>query len=172
MVPCWVQIEAPFSSLAEADAELLADHEALAVEVVDRREVEAELRVARHRRGRVAGQDVHLARLERGEAVLGGERNEANLGRVVEDGGRDGAAEIDVEAGPVALRVGQAEAGEAGVRAAGQEALLLHAVERRLGRGARREQAGRQAEGNRHESLFHGVGSTTTRIVRGVDLCL
>ena len=91
--------------LGRGDAELLADHEALAVEVVDGREVEAELRVARHGRGRVAGQHVHLARLERGEAVLGGERNEAHLGRVVEDGGRDGAAEIDVETGPVALGI-------------------------------------------------------------------
>src|SRR5215203_3191229 len=65
------------------------------------------------------------------------------------------AAEIDVEARPVALSVRLTETGEAGIRAAGQETLLLHAVKCRLGRGARCEQAGCQAEGNRHESLSH-----------------
>ena len=137
MVPCWVQIEAPFSSLAEETPSFLRTMKPWPSIVVDGREVEAELRVARHGRGRVAGQHVHLARLERREAVLGGERDEANLGRIVEDRRRDGAAEIDVETRPVALGVRQAESGEAGVRAAGQEAFLLHAVQRRLSRGAR-----------------------------------
>ena len=164
MVPCWVQIGGAVQLLGRGDAELLADHEALAVVVIDGREIEAELGVARHRPGRVAGQHVHLARLERREAVLGGERDEADLGRVVEDRRRDGAAEIDVETGPVALRVRHAEAGEAGVRAAGQEALLLDAVQRRLSRGARGDDAGREAEGDRYDCLFHvGVSPTAVR---------
>ncbi len=78
-----------------------------------------------------------------------------HLGRVVEDGGRDGAAEVHVEARPVALRVWRAEAGQTGVRAAGQEALLLDAAQRRLRRSARCKQAGREAKGNRNESGSH-----------------
>ncbi len=74
-----------------------ADHEALAVEVVDRRELETELGVARHGRGRVAGQHVNLPRLQRREAVLSREGNELYLGRVVEDGRCDGTAEVNVE---------------------------------------------------------------------------
>ena len=65
--------------------------------------------------------DVDFARLQGREAVLRGERDEADLGRVVEDRRRHGPAEIDVEAGPVALGVRQAEAGKAGVRAAGKK---------------------------------------------------
>ncbi len=70
--------------------------------------------VAGHRPGRVADQRVDFARLQRREARLRGERHEAHLGRVVEDRGGDGAAVVDVEPGPVALRVGNAEAGEPG----------------------------------------------------------
>jgi hypothetical protein len=46
------------------------------------------------------------------------------------------------------IYIRRAEAGSAPVRAAGQGALLLHAVQGRLGRCARGEQAGCQAEGN------------------------
>ena len=47
------------------------------------------------------------------------------------------------------------EAGETRVRAEGQKALLLNAVECRLGRGVRGKQTGRQAEGNRYEIRPH-----------------
>ena len=49
---------------------------------------------------------------------------------IVEDRRRDGAAEIDVEPGPVALRVRQAEAGQLTVGAAVERAPLLDRVER------------------------------------------
>jgi hypothetical protein len=61
-------------------AERLADHEALAVIVVDASEVETELRVAAHGPGRVARQDVDLAGLQRGEALLGRQRAELHSG--------------------------------------------------------------------------------------------
>ena len=39
--------------------------------------------------------------LQRGEAILGRQRHELDLGRIVEDGRRDRPADVDVEAGPV-----------------------------------------------------------------------
>jgi hypothetical protein len=145
---CAVQLE------GRGDVELLADHEALAVIIVDAREVQAERRVARHRPGGVADEHVHFAGLERREAVLGGQRHELHLGRVVEDGRGDCAADIDVEAGPHALVIGYAEAGEPGVGAALKEALLLHGVERAGGCGARYERGGRAGR-QCHEEFFH-----------------
>ena len=49
---------------------------------------------------------------------------------IVEDRGGDGAAEIDVEAGPVALRVRQTEAGQRAVGAAIEDAAILHRLQR------------------------------------------
>ena len=64
-------------------------------------------------------------------------RHELDLLGVAEHRRRDGAAERDVEALPVAGGVGRGEAGEAGVDAAFQRAARLHVVERR-GRAPRR----------------------------------
>ena len=58
---------------------------------------------------RVARQHVDLARLQRGEALLRGERHELDLVGVAEDRRGDGAAEVDVEARPLALAVGAAK---------------------------------------------------------------
>ena len=102
-----------------------AHHEALAVEVGDGDEIEPERGIARQGPGGVARQNVDLARLQRGKAVLGGQRYELDLGRIVEDRGRYGAAEIDVEPGPVALGIRQAEAGKGSVGAADQFAATL-----------------------------------------------
>ena len=66
------------------------------------------------------------------------------------------AAEIDVETLPVALRIRHAEAGEAGVRAAIQDAALLDLRERGLSRGPGRGQ--RHADPRRQSGcnkLFH-----------------
>ncbi len=113
VVPGWTQTVAPFSLLGALHAELLVHHEALAVVVVDAREVEAERGVAGQRVGRGADQEVDLARLERGEALLGGGRHELDLVGIAEDRGGDGAADIDVDAGPLALAVGRREARDA-----------------------------------------------------------
>ena len=130
------------------------DHEALAVIIGDAGEVEAERGVAVDRPGGVARQDVDFARLQRGEAVLGGERRELHLGAVAEDRGGDRAAEIDVEAGPFALVVRRGEAGEAGVDAALHEALCLDVVERGGGSGRSRHAERGRAENDLH-SVFH-----------------
>ena len=99
-------------------------HESLAVIIGDRREIEVVIGLARHAPGRVARENVDLAVLQFLEALAGIERNEFRLLRIVEDRGRHRAAEIDVEAGPVALVVGDREAGQALVDAAQHFAAL------------------------------------------------
>jgi hypothetical protein len=94
-----------------------------------RQEVQAQRGVARERVRGVARQDVDLARLQRGEALLRGERHVLDLGASSEDRRGDGLAHVDVEAGPVALAVGLREAGEAGVHAADELAALLDGVD-------------------------------------------
>src|SRR6185295_11266282 len=94
-------------------------------------------RVAADRPGGVAGKKVNLAGLQRGEAILGTQRGELDLGAVTEDGRRDGAAIVDVEARPFAFVVRRSEAGQTGGDAALHETLRLDVVERRR-RGGRR----------------------------------
>ncbi len=124
-------------------AQRLAHHEGLAVVVHDAGEVEPERRVAAHGPGRVARKDVDLSRLQRREPLLGVEGHEADLARVLEHGGGDGAAEVGVDAGPLALVVGSAEAGETRVDAAREHAARAHGLERsRLRRCSRARQCG------------------------------
>jgi hypothetical protein len=84
----------------------------LAVVIRRVREVQAERGVARQRPGRVARQDVDLARLQRREALLRVQRNPLDLVAVPDDRRGDRAADVDVQAGPVALAVGGREPGE------------------------------------------------------------
>ena len=132
VVPVWVQTVAPASCDGRLHIrELLAvDHEALAVIIHDAGKLEAERGIAAHRPGGVARQDVDFTRLQRREALLGGQRRELHLRRIAENGGGDGAAEIDVHAGPVVLLVGDREADQALAHAALHEALLAHVVQR------------------------------------------
>src|SRR6185503_5302054 len=111
--------------------ELSVDHEALSVVVVHADEIEAEARVAREGPGGVAREYIDLARLDRGEALLRGERRVAHLARVAEHRRSHRAAEVDVDAAPYARRVGKRESREAGIDAALHEALAAHVVERR-----------------------------------------
>src|SRR5689334_8788278 len=135
--------------LGARDAQLLRDHEALAVVVVDAGEDDPERRVARQRPGAVAREDVDLARLQRSEALLRVERNELDLVGVVQDRGGDRLAEIDVEAGPLALAVGVREARPGGVDSAHDLAARLDGP----GRGGR----GREGErGGKDVGDLHG----------------
>ena len=111
------------------DAALGRHHEALAVVEVHARAIEAQLSVAQQGLRRVTGDDVDLPRLEGDEALLRGGRREFHFLRVAEHGDRDRLAEIDVEAGPLALAVGEGEARQAGVDRALHEALGLHGIE-------------------------------------------
>ena len=126
--------------LGALHAELLVHHEALAVIVVDAGEVEAERGVARQRAGRGARQEIDLARLQRGEALLRRRRHVLDLLGVAEDGRGDGAADVDIEADPLALAVGQREARDAGVDAADELPARLDGIEILAGmrRSARR----------------------------------
>ncbi len=118
-----------------ADLERFAHHEALAIVKRDRRKIEPKRGIARQRPGGVARQHVDLAGLQRREAILRRQRHVFDLGRVVENRRRDGAAKIDVEAGPIALRIGQAEARQRTVAAADQLTAILDRRERfRAGR--------------------------------------
>src|SRR5687767_15390270 len=85
--------------------ELLRHHEALADVVVHADEVEAEAGVAGDGPGGVAREDVDLARLHRGEALLRGQRGVAHLVRIAEYRRGDRAAEVDVDAAPDPLGV-------------------------------------------------------------------
>ena len=81
--------------------------------------------------GRVAVEHVDLARLQRGEAVLRGQRDIAHLAGIAEHAGGERLAIVDVEALEVALRVRRGETGKAGRDAAHQRAALLDRVQRR-----------------------------------------
>ena len=85
VVPGATQTVAPLSSLALFTPELLVHHEALAVVVGDGREIEAERGVALERDRGVVRQQVDLARLQRGEALLRGQRHVLDLLRIAED---------------------------------------------------------------------------------------
>jgi hypothetical protein len=56
--------------------------------------------------------------LQRGEALLGGERRIANFLRIAQQGGGDRAAQIDVDAAPFSVAIGLREAGKSGIHAA------------------------------------------------------
>ena len=141
----------------------LLHHEALAVIIGDAGEVGAERGVARQRPGGVARQHVDFAGLQRREAVLGRQRHELDLGRIVEDGRRDRAADIDVEPGPVALVVGRREARQALADAAGQHAPVLDRLEG-LRRGGLGRETGGKSKGKNQRYAFHGQG--LSRVVR------
>ena len=124
VVPSWTQTLLLFEIQRRVDLARARQHEALAVIIGDRREIEVVVGLARHAPGRVARQDIDLAALQLLEALVGVERNEFRLLRIVEDRRCHRAAEIDVEAGPVALVVGDREAGQALVDAAQHLAAL------------------------------------------------
>src|SRR5208283_6145092 len=104
----------------------LRRHEGLAVVVSDAGEQEIRILLAPHRPGRIARQDVDLLVLEGAEALGGGERNVLDLPRIVEDRGGERAAEVDVEARPLALVVLDREAGDSLAHAADELATVLH----------------------------------------------
>src|SRR5690606_20310071 len=109
-------------------------------------EVEAEAGIATDGPGGVARQDVDLAGLQRRKALLGSERRIADLGRIAEYRGRDGAAHVDVDATPHAFGVGLREAGKSAVDAALHVALRAHGIEGRLRPGRRGQKYEEQPE--------------------------
>ena len=86
-------------------AEVLLHDKALAVIEIDRTLAQAERDAAQIGLRRVAVEHVDLAGLQRGEAVLRGQRDVAHLGWIAEHAGGERAAIVDVEALVIALRV-------------------------------------------------------------------
>jgi hypothetical protein len=139
--------------LGALDLGLDRHHEALPVVVGDAGEAQAQRCVAGQRPGRVAGEDVDLAGLQRGEALLRRQRHPLDLVGVAQHGRRNRAAGVDVEAGPVALAVRRRETGQAGVHAADHRPARLDRVERLAGvrrRGDRRSGNRRAAQQRLH----------------------
>ena len=93
-------------------------HEPLTVIISHGRKIEFIACLPRHAPGRVARENIHFSVLQFLEAFAGFERNEFCFCRIVKDRCRDRAAEIHIESGPVALVVGNREAGQAFVDAA------------------------------------------------------
>src|SRR6516225_4162032 len=116
--------------LGAFDTELLRQHEALAIVEHHRAEIQAEIGVALQRPGRVVRQDVDFARLQRGEALHRTQGHVFDLFRIARDRRLDRLADIDVEAGVLALAVGHAKTRDPG-RNAAHEAALLDLVEGR-----------------------------------------
>ncbi len=137
-----------------ADFEGPAHHEALAVVERDGGEIEPERGVARQGPGGVARQHVDLAGLQRGETILRRQRHELDFGRIVENRRRDGAAEIDVEAGPIALRIGQAETRQRTVSAADQLAAFLDR-RKRIRAGCLHAESKRHCQSHCRREAFH-----------------
>ena len=124
------------------------DHHALAV-VEDRGPEVAPQAVALERVRGVAEDDVHLAALDGGGALVGRELDVLDGVRVAQDGGRDGAAVVGVHAVVlVGLRVEDAHAGQAAIDAADELAALLHGCQGAALGGYRR---GGQDEGSDDE---------------------
>ena len=136
----------------------LAHQKALAVVVIDAGKVEAERGVARTRPRRVAHQNVDFAGLQRGEAVFGRQRYEFDLVGIVEDRGGDGTADVDVEAGPFALRVRQTKTGERAVGAAVQDAAIFDGFQGLSGGALREEDDGKSENAGK---AFHDAASLT-----------
>src|SRR5262249_14171024 len=113
-------------------------HQRLAVVIADRRKIQAHLGVAIERPGGISRKQVHFARLQRREAILGGQWSELHLLRIVENSRGERTAEIDVKPSPVALIIRAREASDALADAALDETLLLDLIEGRGGRGRSR----------------------------------
>src|SRR5690606_4643408 len=94
------------------------DHHPLAVVERGGEEGGAFLPVTPGGPGRVADQDVDLARLQRSEAVRGGEVDQVRLLGVPQDCRGDDLAELDVEPGAAAVGVDHGEAGQIVARSA------------------------------------------------------
>ena len=139
--------------LGRGNAQILLHHEALAVIVVHGDEIELEVGIARIGPGGVAGQQIDFARLQRRKAGLAGQGNELHLGRIAQDRSGDGAAQIDIKAGPVARRVRGAKTRQAGVRAAQQLATGLHIFQRAGRSHARNQRCG--GDGAEEYGFFH-----------------
>ena len=137
------------------------NHEALAIVEVDPGEEEPEARLPLERPGRVARQNVDLPLAQCSEALGRRERHESYLGRIAENGGRNRAADIDIEATPGIVRLAFRKAEQALADAADQHASLTDRINRRCccrrerQRAKQARQRWREAAQHRGNSVLH-----------------
>ena len=141
----------PVEILHRLGAGVPVHHEPLAVVERGRHEVDAELRVAPERPCDVAGQDIDLSGLQRGEAGLRRRLDELDLLAVAERGGGDGLAGVDVHTLPPTLAVERGEAGAVAVDSADDGAALLDRIEGALCGNFERRQHGSGGGGGHSE---------------------
>jgi hypothetical protein len=111
--------------------------EALTVVVADPGEIDALAGVAAEGPAGVARQQVHLAGLQGGEALVVGQGDEGDPLRTAQHRGGQGAAEVDVEAGPAAGPVLVGESGQPRIDAAAQDPSRLDRRQGPAGRSGR-----------------------------------
>ena len=143
--------------LGRADPHVLGNHEALTVIVVHADEFELQVDIAREGPGGVAGQQIDLARGQRGKPRLAGGGDEFDGRRIVQHGGGDGAADADVKTVPVAVGVGGGKAHQARRHATVERAACLDVIQRSCGGCASSKTGDRQRAkeyGFFHDYLF------------------
>ena len=145
------------------DAERSVHEKALTVIIVeDAREGQAQRIIAGGRHRGVARQQIDFARLQRGETLFRGQRHEAHFVRIAENGGGDGAAQINVNAAPIALIIGVRKARQARRHAASQLASAFRFIESLRLNGGRGH--GRAGESGDCKFQFHVQTSIAGRL--------
>ena len=114
------------------------DKKSLTIVIGHAGEYDAEIELAAHGPCGVARKHIDLAGFQRLEPVRCRQGDKFDLGRIVEDCGRDSPAEIDVEAAPFALLVHRREANQSLADTANQRAAVLDGFQRLRVRNAQR----------------------------------
>src|SRR3990172_393566 len=104
--------------------DIFAGHDRLSIIERDRTKCESKFRIASPGPCAVAAEDIHLTGLKSRKAILRAQRAEFNCIRVIEQGGRPGAAEIDIKSSPRPGRIQKAEALEGAVNSANHIAAI------------------------------------------------
>ena len=104
-------------------------HDRLPIVEIDRAEGEAKLDIAGPGPRAVAGENVHLAGLQRRKALLCAQAAEFNGVGIIEERGRPGTAEINIESGPVTVGIDETKALEGPVHTADQAASIQYGLQ-------------------------------------------
>ena len=140
-----------------ARAETLRHQEALAVVVVDHREVQACHGVSGQRVGRVPRQQIDLAGLQGGQPHLRVQRHIADFRVVAENRRRDRPADIDVKSAPMAFAIRSAEAVQVVGDAADQLLSCPDRVQGGSGARLRRDDSDRKRGDNSSNKSLHNI---------------
>ena len=119
------------------DTELLGNHEALTIVVVDGCKDSALRSVTGKRPGGIARQNVNLARLQRRKALRRRKRHELYLLSVAEYGCSHSAAGVDIKTGPLTFAVGTCKTRGGGIDTADHLPARLDGVQNGAGIGGR-----------------------------------